>query len=180
MAYITTRFVSKSEEHETPQSLFAPLNDEFHFTLDVSASSENAKCEKYFTKEMNGLSQKWEGVCWMNPPFGQQIQKWVRKAYQSAQEGCTVVCLLPARTNTGYWHDVCMKGEIRFIRGYPKFGNAVQGLKAPLAIVIFRPERNLTPHALDGRDSAASQAVSSPEVLSPLQAVSSPALPQVM
>lgn len=174
MAYITTRFVSKSDEHETPQSLFAPLNDEFHFTLDVAANSENAKCQKYFTKEMNGLSQKWEGVCWMNPPFGQQIQKWVRKAYQSAQEGCTVVCLLPARTNTGYWHDICMKGEIRFIRGYPKFGNAVQGLKAPLAIVIFRPERNLTQPAPDAWESADLEGESTPEVLSTSQILSTP------
>ena len=174
MAYITTRFVSKSDEHETPQSLFAPLNDEFHFTLDVAANSENAKCQKYFTKEMNGLSQKWEGVCWMTPPFGQQIQKWVRKAYQSAQEGCTVVCLLPARTNTGYWHDVCMKGEIRFIRGYPKFGNAVQGLKAPLAIVIFRPERNLTQPAPDAWESADLEGESTPEVLSTSQTLSTP------
>ena len=174
MAYITTSFVSKSDEHETPQSLFAPLNDEFHFTLDVAANSENAKCQKYFTKEMNGLSQKWEGVCWMNPPFGQQIQKWVRKAYQSAQEGCTVVCLLPARTNTGYWHDVCMKGEIRFIRGYPKFGNAVQGLKAPLAIVIFRPERNLTQPAPDAWESADLEGESTPEVLSTSQTLSTP------
>lgn len=139
MAYVTTRFRSKTDEWETPAEIFEPLDEEFHFTLDVAASPDNAKCAKYFTKEDDGLFQKWQGVCWMNPPYGQQIRRWVEKAYRESLNGCTVVCLLPARTNTNYWHDYCMRGEIRFIRGYPRFGNAKQGLKAPLAIVIFRP-----------------------------------------
>lgn len=140
MSFITTRFESATSEWETPMSIFKPLDDEFHFTLDVSATAENAKASHFFTKEQDGLSQKWGGVCWMNPPYGQQIKKWVEKAYEEAKAGSTVVCFLPARTNTNYWHDYCLKGEIRFIRGYPKFGNAKQGLKAPLAIVVLRPD----------------------------------------
>ena len=174
MAQFKTKFESKRQDWETPDELFQPLNKEFGFTLDVCATSENAKCPQFFSIADNALVKDWRGVCWMNPPFGQQIQKWVRKAYQSAQEGCTVVCLLPARTNTGYWHDVCMKGEIRFIRGYPKFGNAVQGLKAPLAIVIFRPERNLTQPAPDAWESADLEGESTPEVLSTSQTLSTP------
>ena len=143
MAQFKTKFDSKRQDWETPAVLFDPLNNEFGFTLDVCATAENAKCKSYFTIADNGLAQVWKGICWMNPPFGEQ-GKWVHKAYQSSLEGATVVCLLPSRTNTNWWHDVCMKGEIRFIRGYPKFGNAKQGLKAPLAIVVFRPERHLT------------------------------------
>lgn len=139
MAYITERFQSRTNEWATPDSIFAPLDREFHFTLDVSATEENAKCRKYFTVKDDGLKQAWSGICWMNPPYGQAIKKWVRKAYEESKKGCLVVCFIPARTNTSYWHDYAMKGEIRFIRGYPKFGNAKQGLKAPLAIVIFRP-----------------------------------------
>ena len=139
----SNRFASKNQTFETPDHLFKLVNDIFHFTKDVCASVENTKCADFYSEDNSCLDKEWSGVCWMNPPFGQQIQKWVRKAYQSSQEGCTVVCLLPARTNTGYWHDVCMKGEIRFIRGYPKFGNSKQGLKAPLAFVIFRPERKI-------------------------------------
>ena len=139
MPFHESKFKSTTNEWATPDSVFVPLNDEFGFTLDVCATAENAKCERFFTKEDNGLNQSWSGnVCWMNPPYGQQIAKWVRKCHEEWKRGATVVALLPARTNTGYWHDYAMAGEIRFIRGYPKFGDAKQGLKAPLAIVIWR------------------------------------------
>ncbi len=75
----------------------------------------NAK--KYFTPEMDGLKQEWNGTCWMNPPYGRGIGKWVKKAYESSLTGSTVVCLLPARTDTRWWHDYCMKGEIRLVKG---------------------------------------------------------------
>lgn len=137
MARFKTQFESENQEWETPNSLFVPLNNEFHFTLDVCALPHNARCEDYFTPSEDGLSQKWEGTCWMNPPFGEKA-KWVKKAYEESQRGATVVCLLPARTNTNWWHDYCMKGEIRFIRGRPKFKGAKHGLPQPLAIVIFK------------------------------------------
>jgi len=133
------RFRNRTNEWETPIEVFGVLDAEFGFTLDVCASSENRKCENYFDKERDGLRQEWRGVCWMNPPYGQQIRLWVKKAFDSSVNGARVVCLLPARTNTAYWHNYCMKAEIRFIKGYPRFGDAVQGLKFPLAVVVFRP-----------------------------------------
>jgi phage N-6-adenine-methyltransferase len=126
----------------TPDDVFRPLQKEFGFDMDVCAEKWNAKCTKYFDPVTDGLSQKWTGVCWMNPPFGKEIEKWIKKAFLESKKGCTVVCLVPARTETGWWHDYCLKGEIRFIRGRihftdcngktgrPRFGNA---------IVIFRP-----------------------------------------
>ena len=101
-------FSSKSDMWETPQWLFDKLNDEHHFTLDACAIPENAKCEKYFTPEQDGLAQEWTGVVWCNPPYGRQIGKWVQKAHDSKAE--TVVMLLPARTDTWWFHDLCMRG----------------------------------------------------------------------
>ena len=130
------KFASENESWETPESVFRPLDDEFHFTLDVCATPENTKCRRFLTRQEDGLSQNWSGVCWMNPPFGEQ-RKWVEKAYQEAQRGCIVVCLLPARTNTKWWYNYCRLGEIRFIQGRPRFKGAKYGLPQPLAIVIF-------------------------------------------
>jgi phage N-6-adenine-methyltransferase len=137
MAEFRTKFESKRQDWETPDEIFNPLDDEFNFTLDVCANSDNAKCVRYYSEFIDGLEQNWVNeVCWMNPPFGVQ-GKWVKKAFDEAQKGAKVVCLLPARTNTNWWHDYCMKGEIRFIRGRPKFKGAKHGLPQPLAIVIF-------------------------------------------
>lgn len=128
---------------ETPQWLFNLLNEQYHFDVDVCAVPENAKCSTYFTPEQNGLSQEWKGVCWMNPPYGRNIGKWVKKAYESAQAGATVVCLLPARTDTAWWHDYVMKGgQITFLRGRLKFGNAKNSAPFPSAIVVFKPQED--------------------------------------
>lgn len=132
-------FSSETDLWETPQELFDELNAEFQFELDVCATPENAKCEKYYTQRENGLLQRWKGVCWMNPPYGRVIGEWVKKAYESALNGSTVVCLVPARTDTKWWHDYCIKGEIRFIRGRLKFGKAKYNAPFPNAVVIFRP-----------------------------------------
>lgn len=137
MAKFAEKFHSYSQDWETPDEIFEPLNKEFRITLDVCANSQNKKVDNFFDIELNGLSQCWCGACWMNPPFGLQ-GKWVKKAYEESLNGAVVVCLLPARTNTNWWHDYCMKGEIRFIRGRPKFKGAKHGLPQPLAIVIFR------------------------------------------
>ena len=77
-------FSSKTDMWETPQDLFDRLNHEFHFTLDVCAIPENAKCSNFFSPENDGLSQEWFGTCWMNPPYGKEIGKWVKKAYEFA------------------------------------------------------------------------------------------------
>lgn len=125
-------------EYETPPEIFDPLNKEFGFTLDVCADESNHKCSEYFTREQNGLANDWSGVCWMNPPFGREMKKWIIKAYNEFLKGSTVVCLVPARTNTAWWHDYCMKGEVRFIRGEVTFVGCSNGLWLPMAIVIFQ------------------------------------------
>jgi len=136
---MAVHFSSETDEWPTPQDFFDRLNEEFGFELDVCATPENAKCPRYYTKRENGLLQKWTGVCWMNPPYGREIGQWVKKAYESALDGATVVCLLPARTDTSWWHDYCMKGEIRFVRGRLKFGDASENAPFPSAVVVFRP-----------------------------------------
>ena len=123
---------------ETPIELFLRLDAEFHFTLDVCALPETAKCARYFSPADDGLSQAWEGVCWMNPPYGRAIVDWMRKAFEESQRGCTVVCLVPARTDTEWWHQYAMRGEIRYLRGRVRFGEATSCGPFPSAIVIFR------------------------------------------
>ena len=129
---------SKTDVWATPPETFAALDREFGFTLDVCALPENAKCERYFTPADDGLSRPWEGVCWMNPPYGRTIARWMAKAVESAAAGATVVCLVPARTDTAWWHDYAVKGEIRFLRGRLKFGGAQHPAPFPSAVVIFR------------------------------------------
>lgn len=142
MARLDKQFESATVEWSTPDSLWIPLNDEFKFTLDVCATADNTKCGQFFTKEQDGLKQSWNGVCWMNPPYGREMAVWLKRANMERENGITTVALIPSRTNTGWWHDVVMKNEVRFVRGRPKFGNADQGLPWPLAIVIFRPHPN--------------------------------------
>jgi phage N-6-adenine-methyltransferase len=133
-------YTSNSEEWGTPQKLFNRLNEEFNFTLDICASKENAKYHKYHTKEKDALKQEWGGIIWMNPPYGRQIGNWVKKANEAARQGkATVVCLLPARTDTAWWHDYAMKAnEIRLIRGRLKFGDGKGSAPFPSAIVVFK------------------------------------------
>lgn len=130
-------FTSKTDMWATPQEFYNLLNEEFHFELDVCAIAENAKCDKYYTPEIDGLKQEWKGICWMNPPYGRDIRDWMKKAYEESQKGTTIVCLVPARTDTRWWHDYCMKGEIRFIKGRLKFGNSKNSAPFPSAVVIF-------------------------------------------
>lgn len=140
-------FSSKTDDWATPQSLFEALDAVFHFTLDVCASAENAKCRAYFTEADDALSREWcdwrnhgADVCWMNPPYGRGIYAWVKKAHESAQQGSTVVCLLPARTDTRWWQDFCLgANEVHFIRGRLKFGGATNAAPFPSAVVVFRP-----------------------------------------
>lgn len=134
-------FSSATPEWYTPQEFFDRLNAEFAFTLDPCSTHENAKCVRHFTMSDNGLSQSWAGESvFMNPPYGREIGEWMRKAYDSCnQSGATVVCLVPARTDTNWWHEYAMKGEIRFIKGRLKFGGAQTNAPFPSAVVIFRP-----------------------------------------
>lgn len=135
-------FSSKSDMWETPQCLFDKLNSKFHFDIDVCATKENAKCKKFYTKKQNGLLQEWKGVCWCNPPYGREIIKWVRKASISAKNGAIVVMLIPARTDTKWFHDYIYKKDnvkIKFIRGRLKFGNAQNSAPFPSMLVLFKP-----------------------------------------
>lgn len=132
-------FSSKTDQWETPQDFFDQLNLEFHFTLDVCALPENSKCCNYYTPAMDGLTMPWFGVCWCNPPYGRKIGQWVRRAFYSSLCGSTVVMLLPARTDTRWFHDyIYGKAEIRFIKGRLKFGVSAQPAPFPSMIVIFR------------------------------------------
>ena len=139
MANIQACLSSEKMDWETPQEFFDNLNNEFGFTLDVCATPDNAKCHAYFTEQDNGLLFEWSGEkCWMNPPYGREIGKWMRKAYEESQKGAIVVCLVPARTDTAWWHDYAVKGEVRFIRGRLKFGGAKNAAPFPSAVVIFK------------------------------------------
>lgn len=137
---MAVHYSSKSVEWETPQELFDLLDEEFSFTLDVCALPENAKCKRYFTPDDDGLAQSWAGnICWMNPPYGTEIADWVAKAHREAKApGTKVVCLLPARTDTGWWWDYCIVGQVRFIRGRLKFGGGEHSAPFPSALVIFQ------------------------------------------
>ena len=133
-------FSSAKEEWGTPQNLFDNLNKEFNFTLDVCALEENHKCDNYFTPETDGLSQQWIGSCWQNPPYGKTISQWIEKAYLESLHGTRTVCLIPARTDTKYFHEYCMKAsEIRFVKGRLKFGDATNSAPFPSIIVVFEP-----------------------------------------
>ena len=137
----TGMYSSKTDLWSTPQDFFDKLDAEFHFTLDVCATADNAKCKEFFSPEDDGLSFAWVGTCWMNPPYGRMIGAWMEKAYDASLDwGCTVVCLVPARTDTAWWHDFAMKGEIRFIRGRLRFGGSKNSAPFPSAVVIFRPK----------------------------------------
>lgn len=135
-------FSSATEEWETPQDFFDNLNDEFHFTLDVCADESNHKCAKYYNKEMNGLRQQWTGTVWCNPPYGRSIGRWIVKAYETAMtDKATVVMLLPARTDTRWFHDHIYNKpnvEIRFIKGRLKFSGQKNSAPFPSMVVIFR------------------------------------------
>ena len=121
----------------TPQKFFDDLNREFEFTLDVCAISDNAKCSKFFTQEIDGLKQNWDNeIVWMNPPYGRGIGAWVKKASEAM--GGVVVCLLPARTDTKWFHDyIYNKAEIRFLKGRVRFGGKGPA-PFPSMIVIFK------------------------------------------
>lgn len=129
-------YSSGSDDWSTPAALFDLLDREFRFELDVCASPENAKCARYFTVDVDGLAQRWTGACWMNPPYGDAIGAWMAKAHASARAGATVVCLVPARTDTAWWWDHARHGEVRFLRGRLRFGDA-QTAPFPSAVVVF-------------------------------------------
>ena len=138
---------SATPEWATPQWLFDDLDREFSFTLDPCATRDNTKCERFFTKDDDGLSKTWAPeTVWMNPPYGREIGAWVKKAHDESSVGATVVCLIPSRTDTKWWHAYCMKAnEIRFIKGRVHFvGETDDNAPFPSCLVIFRPTPKAT------------------------------------
>lgn len=133
-------FSSKTDAWATPPAFFRELDEEFHFNLDPCADEYNHKCDKYFTVKENGLLQDWGGSSvYVNPPYGREIGKWVEKAYRTNQEhGNLVVMLLPARTDTKWFHDfIYHKAKIRFIRGRLKFGDSKNSAPFPSMVAIY-------------------------------------------
>lgn len=138
-------FSSKDNSWGTPQYLFDELNKEFEFTLDPCANDNNFKCKKYYTKEDDGLNKNWIAeTVFCNPPYGREIKKWVKKCYEESRDSdTTVVMLIPARTDTSYFHEyIYGKAEIRFIRGRLKFtdnkGKIRDAAPFPSMIVVFK------------------------------------------
>lgn len=133
----------RDETWATPPDIFDPLHTEFRFGLDACASPENRKCRRFFDKAQDALTRDWSrhGAVWCNPPYGREIGRWVAKAWHESQKGVTVVCLVAARTDTAWWHDYAMRGEVRFLRGRIRFVGARHNAPFPSAIVIFRAAR---------------------------------------
>lgn len=92
------------DDRETAPYVFDPLHARFGFTLDAAAASHNAKCERYFSREDDGLAQSWAGESvWCNPPYS-DVPAWVRKAWLEQSQCRAIVMLLPAnRTEQPWW-----------------------------------------------------------------------------
>jgi len=133
-------FSSDKMDWETPDDFFDEQHERHGFTLDVCASTDNTKCDKFIDAETNALVVDWgKNVCWMNPPYGRALKTWMAKALSESEKGATVVCLVPSRTDTKWWHDYAMKGDITFIKGRLKFVGAKSCAPFPSAVVVFRP-----------------------------------------
>lgn len=134
-------FFSANDVWETPQAFFDALDNEFGFTLDACALPENAKCDRYFTPQTDGLAQDWQGqTVFCNPPYGRKIAAWVEKCYRESRKPETkVVLLIPSRTDTRYFHRFIYKiaREIRFVKGRLKSGNSHNSAPFPSMAVIF-------------------------------------------
>ena len=134
-------FSSKTDLWTTPQEFYNTLNNEFSFTLDPCATSDNAKCKKYYTIIENGLKQNWQGeTVFCNPPYGRVIKNWVKKCYEeSLKPNTTVIMLIPSRTDTIYFHKYIyhMAKEIRFLKGRLKFGECKNSAPFPSMVVVF-------------------------------------------
>lgn len=176
-------FSSKTDDWATPAGVFAALDAEFGFELDVCASPANAKCPRFFTVAENGLAQEWTGTAWMNPPYGRGIGAWMKKAADAAAAGATVVCLVPARTDTAWWHQQVMAraSEVRFVSGRLKFGAGKAPAPFPSAIVVYRPRRRglqvttWTPPAAPTRRRSSARAAAAQTCPTGLARVTTPA-----
>lgn len=144
MTISKVHFSSVRSDWATPRDFFARLDEEFHFTLDACATEQSACCPKFISADENAFFLDWPGIVFLNPPYGRHIGRWIAKAYHESERGSTIVCLLPSRTDTAWFHDLCAKGEIRFIRGRLYFDDSGARAPFPSMIVIFRPRGSMT------------------------------------
>ena len=140
-------YSSRTEEWGTPPALFRRLDAVFGFRLDACASATNAKCADFFTRADDALSKLWApfGRVWMNPPYGRKIALFMRKAFEESRKGALVVALVPARTDTRWWHDwVSGKADVVFLRGRLRYtnerGDEQSSAPFPSALVVYRPD----------------------------------------
>lgn len=142
MIYLLNKslFTSNSCEWSTPDNLFQELNNEFNFTLDPCSTHKNAKCKKHFTKKENGLLQDWSNdIVFCNPPYGKELPLWVEKSYNENKKGAIVVLLIPARTDTKYFHNyIYNHHQIRFLKGRLKFSGSKYSAPFPSMIVVMK------------------------------------------
>jgi len=149
-------FSSKSDEWATPDGLYETLHAEFDFNVDGAATASNSRCTFYYCLDwVDALKQSWstdsrwiiKPTVWLNPPYS-QCYEFIAKAAEEARNGCTVVCLVPSRTDTRWFHDYVWDREthqpqpgveVRFLKGRLKFGGAKAGAPFPSMIVIFSP-----------------------------------------
>jgi phage N-6-adenine-methyltransferase len=149
MPMINPTLTSNKDDWETPPELFNNLNTVFSFDIDVCATAKNTKCQKYYTPEIDGLKQPWHNhkTCWCNPPYP-KAKEWLEKAWQEAYKGATTVCLIAARPDTRYWHDIVFlhARAICFLRGRLKFVGAKHSAPFPSALAVFSPYPLKPPH----------------------------------
>ena len=143
MQKMNVHFSSKTDLWSTPQDFFEELNRKYNFNLDPCATNENAKCKRFFTKDDDGLSQEWKGRVFCNPPYGRVLKDWVKKCFEEFSNGNAeiVALLIPARTDTRYFHEYIYKKkdvEIQFIKGRLKFGNSKNSAPFPSMLVILQ------------------------------------------
>lgn len=140
MKGIDAIFSRKSDEWITPQDFFDELDKKYHFDMDVASTKENAKCRIFFTKEEDGLDQKWAGNVWCNPPYS-KVGKWIQKASEEMENGVTTVMLVPSRTDTRWFHDYVYRKpgiDIEFIKGRMRFSGATGNAPFPNMLIVFK------------------------------------------
>jgi len=139
-----TLFSSTTGDWATPQDFFEKLSWRFGpFDLDPCATIHNTKCPNFFTEAEDGLAKDWEGfTVFVNPPYGRGIDKWIEKGYRESLKNDTkVIMLVPARTDTKYWHKyIMLASELYFVKGRLKFGDSTNGAPFPSAVVVFDGE----------------------------------------
>lgn len=134
---------SQRHDWRTPRAFFDAVVREFGpFDTDAAASAENALCPHFWDEEADSLEQDWKGKkIWCNPPYGRGLRKWVEKASTAVAGGGIVVMLIPARTDTSYFHDFIWQKpgiEVRFLRGRLHFDDGKDPAPFPSMLVIFK------------------------------------------